>query len=999
VADAGLRRRTARWLALLGLAVAGSASGHPDAERDLLFALDFDDGSTAPAHAAESTQRVDGPARLDSRVVKGRRGGAAYLRRPGETLGFDARGNLRPDEGTLSLWVQPRNWEGAAKGASNFKHFVTFLTQTRAGPLMFFLYKERNSPTLAFHVSTGPHEANWLSRAPAEALGRGNWHKLDATWSGESLALYVDGQLLQMAQLPPEFAARAASPLRNGRIEISPLRWTPSSWEDETAIDSVRVLGRALPAAEVERRYRRDLGEATSGDERASAELFGLDLDDGRIDRVRARVDAGGLSAEWQQAFETGAVTAAARLQKAGKVLASHSLVPRTPRFQLDLDGANAGGAYQLEVELRRAGEDEPISVAARAERPSTDWFGSGVGLEDQVPSPWTAVELDGERVRLWNREYLFDGPFLRQVRSEGQELLSEPVRLYADAGDGERPVTFSPPHPVEVRKDSVTFEGTGSLGKLRFHYRNQVWFDGYHRVELGVGPQGVELRRLVLRYALPVAHARYLLTPTWQPFKPGGNGFDWSERQGLRGFSLLWLLGERHGFAWVPEHEGNWVGGRRGAPIQVARDGDRVRAEIQLIGRQVELPAGVSYPLGFIATPSRPLPGNHRSFATEGSRPRHGDARTIGWRGVAFSSYASLEPDESDGPDRYDRHIRELAKQGRKLFPYSSPVGLSDIEPVVKWFHRSWEIPGLVTFPIEDPSGLRYHQISLSPTRAFRDFFAAKLDRYLGRGEDAIGGPYFDLVTVVRNPGTGPGGRFVDAFGREVPFQLTTSGLRELLLRSVRIARRYGKLTWYHGHNLYNPAVQGLGDFWYPGEQYVEAFRKNPYYLSDGVHQEVFASEFASASKGVGVIFLPTLGRDAPERLKDPDLTEAMLTRLLLNDVPVSATQCHEGTIDRIWGIWKRFALDDAEFVRFDQNREIRSSDPSVVVSYYRLSDGSVLAVVGNLSSTDRSVRLELPGYRKVRDLWRQQNLKLAEQGLGLRLAARRFAILRLRP
>jgi hypothetical protein len=975
---------------IVGLVFAWTAS--VSAEPDLLFELRFDsDGARAAKAQGRATPTRAEPMTSVRRGI-GRDGGFAYRRSRGDVLRYAAKGNIRPLEGTISVWIRPENWGDGVE--ERFKHILAANLQLPEGRgLKLLLYKERRKPNLTFHIAgAAPRSGSWLCRANATGiLLEDRWHRLDVTWHPGRMALYVDGEPAASAPLDRAFEDLARGDIQGGRIELLPLMWRPSSWSDSTLIDDVEIRARALSAAEVRREYRLDIGEGPVDTSAVAIRLGGLDLDDGRLDRIRAYVDTHGLPEAWGRAFDQRRVEVVATLMHDGAVVSESSSTPDRARFEMDLEGASQAGTYDLDLSLRNRDTGDEKALRASASRPSTEWFGSDVGSTPAVPEPWVPIEVEGNVVRVWGREYHFSGPFLSHVRSGNTSLLQQPVRLFADTGNGENEVRFSAPEMIQRRPDAVVYAGSGEAGPLVVHYRNTIWFDGYTRAHLEVGPVGTRVRRLVLRYAVVAEAARYHTTPLWRPFGRTETRYSWKHAS-AKAFSLLWLMGDHHGFAWIPEHEGNWV--YDDDPIRLTRTpSGEARVELRLIDRPVQILDGVTYDLGFIATPTRPRPPNFRTFAIGGPQHANADAASIGWRGRGFSYYGSLIP----GPD-YSNYIEQLGPTGPKLFPYSSPTYLSTPEPVVTWFRESWRPPGLTVFPIEDVDGSHYDQIALTPTRAFQDFFADKVDRYLRAAGPRIGGVYLDLVAVRENRSAVAGGAFTDAFGRKIPMRLTTLALRNILMRVLRISRSHGRITWYHGHSLYNPAVQGLGDFWYPGESYDEALRADPYFYSDRLPQERFATELSSETKGVGVVLLPVLGRSDRSRIEDAALTEAMLTRMLLNDVPVAARQSHAPTIFRIWALWKRLRLDEARFVRFDRNDRVLCDTPDVAVSYYELPDGDLLAVVGNLTASPRSVALRASGSTRARDEWTGREIRDQGQGLRLELAPRRFALVRIR-
>lgn len=997
-----------------------------------LFKATFDRRIVRADIAKGDPESLDFDETLEVRTYTGYNRKNAFLRKPGDTLSYDAKNNFNPTEGTISFWFEPVNWDPDFSGDSSLvfhrhKQLVTVQFENERGAVTFTVFKHYRASRFVFLITPALNKINYQVKFDGDFMKRDRWYKADVTWGDGTMRFYIDGELQGSGNYGPPYTRIAEAGIEKGRILINPILWKGGheSYEDLTAIDDVVIRGRALSKAEIKKNYLESQGKKMPEAEMAAIRLTGLDNGDGRLDRMIAHIDLNALPDDWLTAMAAGRVVTEYALRgplpwaepnepntpevtgKAETVF-SKSVREKRPRYMLTMDGIDRPGRYEFAVTLTRDDHDEkPKTFSAAVDRPDTSWLGNDFGMEDFVPEPWTpmTVDADAGTVEVWNRTYSFDGPFIRKIESGGHSLLKEPVTLTIDTGGGERPVTFEGLRVAKKRKDHVVFEGEGAAGPVTVTWRNTVWFDGFSNIAFTVGPKDVRVKSMTLRYAMKPEFARYHTTPLYKPFEKDGNAYDWTSTH-LKGFSLLWLMGRTHGLAWVPIHEGNWVYPQGHKPIRVTkRDDGSADVELHLIRKPVPMPAGATYEMGFIATPTRPLPKDFRTWAVVGRSSEHNDAVSCSWGGKGMTHFASLTPYNGPPPEPrperrpFQTHSAMLEfgrKTGDALFPYSSPTTLADDEPVVAFFRDSWLVPGESIFTISDHRNQQYLQIPLTPTDAYRDFFANKVERYLSREDPEIGGVYYDLVFVYANTNPTVGGEFVDAFGRHIPYRYTTLGLRECLLRTIRICRKYGKRAWYHGHTVYNPAAMGLGDFWYPGENYGHQLKRNKYWYHEEMPQEVYETEYNPYQKGVGVINLPVVARIERSRQNDPDPTMAMLTRMGLNDVINSGTQCHEPTVNKMWGIRKKYKIDDAEFVRYTVNDGYRSDNDKVVASFWRKPDGAVLAFVGNLATTDQQATLTFPGFTKAHDAWEEKAMTVKDGGqVNVQIPARYFKVI----
>lgn len=1006
-----ISRRLAFFLWMVAVAVFHSSGGASLAvappERDLLFYLSFDRMSPLADYAAGNPKPLDFKDDLEFRPEEGVNSKNAFLRRDGETLSYDLHKNFDPQQGTLSVWIQPVNWEPAGEGLKpvGHKHFLSIQFRTSVGTATLSLYKYYMESDFAFLITTALNRQNWLAKAPGAAYRKGQWIKLDATWADGQMVFYINGAEVGSARYEQPYIEVARAGVENGKILVNPILWGGENepWSNQTVVDDVRIFGRALSPADILKRFVEDGGAPAGPTELPPVTLAGLDLDDGRLDRVTVSLDLSLLEDPWQKAVAQGNVEATVHLLFNGQEVCAQTDRSTNIVRSVRMENAYAPGDYEMILALTNLVSGESRELRGAAVKPELSFAGNTFGKEDFVPSPWTPIEIEGSRVRLWNRAYEFDGPFIRQALSGGHALLANGVQLWADTGAGDAPFQFDAPILTERQQDFVVFTGEGRAGDVTIRYRNTVWFDGFSRVQFTVGPAGTTLRHLDLRYAVKPDYSLYHTTPRWHPFEKEETSYEFSHFA-MNGFTQLWLLGEVDGFCWIPENEGNWVLPPDGSkPIRIRKTEMGAEVSIALVSDTVTVPEHLDYAFGFIATPTRPLPEDFRTFCTAGRNLKNCRAAIIGWGGIGFTGYATLVPMTAGRKSwkSYTQEIEDVSKKGQiSLFPYCSPTGLCTLEPVVRYFKQSWQFIGMGSFPIRDVYGQSYHQMFVTPTTIMRDFLANKVEQLLSRRNPEIGGIYYDLCKVMPSRSTLAGGSFTDAFGRDIPSRLNTIELRECMMRTLKICRKYGKRAWYHGHVDFNPAVMGLGDFWYPGEHLASALAENPYYYVEEMPEEAYRVGFNPHQKGVGVVNLPVIGRLHRERNEDPGPTESMLGMMLLHDVISSATQAHLPTIDKMWGIRIANQLDQASFVRYDRNNRFSSSNPAIVCSEYRFENGKRFAVVVNRSATDQTATLSFgDSVQSVFEEWEGMEWPSQKGVVEVMIPARLFRILILSP
>ena len=91
-------------------------------------------------------------------------------------------------------------------------------------------------------------------------------------------------------------------------------------------------------------------------------------------------------------------------------------------------------GMYNVHLTARRPDGGELWTQHLFYEKPCggrAPWEGNRLGIDDEVPPPWTVPDFKSDGFRCWNREIRFGGQGLvSSLLSAGQELLSAPVEV-----------------------------------------------------------------------------------------------------------------------------------------------------------------------------------------------------------------------------------------------------------------------------------------------------------------------------------------------------------------------------------------------------------------------------------------------------------------------------------------------------------------------------------------------------------------------------------------
>lgn len=257
------------WACLLAVSSI-NVSGADAPEAGLLFSADFDAWSVNADYAAgEGRCRSFENPDLQLRMFPGING-------KGNSLSMDNResaiygmpGNFDPRQGTVSLWVSPRDWRvNDGKWQIFFEAFqkdFRMLVYKYLSPNLLIFYIQipgADGKNQVFMARTMIEDQDWQS---------GSWHKLDVTWNSEGMKLYVDGVMPKVynknnqRRIPWQDFTTPPSLPQAAKDGIIVLGINPRSQKNpatdpgrKTAYDEVKIYDRPLSPEEIRKAYEK----------------------------------------------------------------------------------------------------------------------------------------------------------------------------------------------------------------------------------------------------------------------------------------------------------------------------------------------------------------------------------------------------------------------------------------------------------------------------------------------------------------------------------------------------------------------------------------------------------------------------------------------------------------------------------------------------------------------------------------------------------------------
>ena len=884
-----------------------------------------------------------------------------------------------------------------------------------AGKVEDWLFGYNGEGRLYFNIKAKKGDWSCATESAAKIIKEGEWAHVAAVYKPNTdplaaakgrVEIYLNGLNVgsrEMAMEPEE----SAGPLRIGRL------WGDSHqagvWDMKGEMRALRIFKRAMDSSEIVSLACDQPGISVAP---LAFEVV-PDVTGGRLGICAKPQLSASARAALQGAVSLGKASLSVIVRgpykdNAAKQKAHFTYDPKTAIYWMPYHWADG----QHEVSLSLEGGSSAITASRSVNKPPTPWLGQSKA-PTEVMAPWTPLQTsDGRAVDCWGRRYLFDGPFPKSILNQGREMLRAPITLQAQSGKREGRLTETARTTVTESPVRAEFKGEGSfpgIPDLKVSWTSWTEYDGVTHAAVTLTPSRgrVQLDALSLSIPLRPDMTKYLFGAIGEhPLKFQGHGSSANRPMRLDGqrvelerfMPYLWLNNMDEGFAWFADSDANWVNSGERAPI-VVDGGAEAGIILRLIDKPTTLTGPVTYSLGFQATPVKPLREDRFShrWGETAHQPEVSDFVFL--QGFSTSEGMWLP---ADGPKLKGYLDAQWAK-GISCFPYASLNGTGDHNQVYDFFQSLWHAPGGYvfgpfnrsnSFPSYLEGGKRISpfmgeealkaQVQHNQTRvnpglpSYADYLcwtAEELERQSGPVS-----LYTDLTYHVDPEWTAdlakvnPAHLGVDQFGRTF-FDYRILGVRDLARRLAEIVRRHSTperpLTWMaHDQNRFCPIYHGYADWWFPGEQYNDAFAVlGPFGLMDGtISPEQFRVECGGQASGVPDVLLTqflrwAFKRDpgywgasnlkaAPTPEENDAAADSVIARCAVEGVEFLASWEMKDAAPEWWKLRKRIGLDcvEARFLPYWRSGcPATTNTEQALVSAYAFDGKQVVLVIAN--------------------------------------------------
>lgn len=632
-------------------------------------------------------------------------------------------------------------------------------------------------------------------------------------------------------------------------------------------------------------------------------------------------------------------------------------------------------GVYRVVAKLQGKGLAQDTFTAEFTRR-KLPWEKTTLGISDKVLPPWTplVVGKTEKHIACWGRNYTFaDSGLPWQIETAGMKLLTAPITLEGQAGDGtdlhfaaDTPLAFA-----NITKAKATVRGHLQGRGVMAMVTSEMEYDGFLKVTLRVETTAAQqLKNFRLVIPVSSAYATHLhaagpdmRSSVWAGRLPATPGKVWDStmsrgkvdptaRMTVGSFKpFIWLgYAGKGGLAYMADNDRGWVPSDNTPAFEVVRvDEVTTNFVFNLISDPFSLHGPRTIVFALQATPVKPLPADMHDILT-------GIGNTYSftgadWDGTWTAARGSADRVNAPFPIDWEKnraYVEELAKEGNLHLPYQTLNYTHLYAPVDPRTNgpEGWDFWKLMHSEIEcDGCG------GWCMTPAHMEY---RLYRYAQWVRDSrIRGLYFDNAYPIlcRKVETGCG--YVLDDGRIQP-GFTMFGMREFFkrLRTIIVEEGLEPCIFTHSTDTFMAPAYSFIDIMMDGENWPIGPEEKRYF------SEIWSPEHFQAlccPHQWGIMTVNMAGASGDWSKVDPAWTAAQTNSnigyLLLHDAECYYSKWVSGTLIGA-GMDTKRAVTFLPYWDEAVQRQFSSPTPNLLIGGYR-QDIKWLVVVFNHSRT----------------------------------------------
>jgi len=631
----------------------------------------------------------------------------------------------------------------------------------------------------------------------------------------------------------------------------------------------------------------------------------------------------------------------------------------------------------------------------------SSRWKEEKAGLSENVPPPWSPMEVEGQKISCWGRTYEYqESLFPATVISQGKTLIGKAPYLLLKTKGKQFLVSKAKVETEKINAGLVRVKTKSETGPFQVEIITDYEFDGMAKAELKIScPEEKTILtgiNLVIPLSSDCCHLYHYTSGVSGHAPASDSGIIPEKGLSLNFFrEILWFGDTTAGFSWFAESLENWPVKDEEEIEKLGPAGGKQRLlTIKLGDKPFLLERVLRYVFGFGATPVKPRPADFR---------RKGYCEAVDWRW--FWGDGQYYPFFSH-PEKARQHVQQARSQGKEVMPCSSIVfhglyrfyesyfglienpGLKHREMLL--FEPVWRkttIQEALTLPSGrhtaegswygkkfQPQGIA----SLCPASDFQDYYLWQLAKLVK--ETGLGAIYLDQP-LTRCASSHHRCGYINYKG-EWTGRLPIFAMRNMMKRMYNIfvqQHGYSFIRWHSSNQIPIPFIGFIDIFW-DGENYGSGPQKVFEFYSKLLPE----GKMQSQHTGIQFGFIPDLLPEFEKRYAPaPASIFDMVGYFMVHDSTVWPAHCLYPELVK-WLQEKRFSFDlkKMKVAYYWQGDSPVSVTPETVKFILHYGQSKGLLVLFNSDDCWQLAKLKLGkifpgnGQLKVRDVLTEENL-----------------------
>jgi hypothetical protein len=659
-------------------------------------------------------------------------------------------------------------------------------------------------------------------------------------------------------------------------------------------------------------------------------------------------------------------------------------------------------GDYTVDVQIKDGENVVQRQALSYDKKPLPEWLGNSLGISDTPPPPWTDIKIDQAKdtASVWGRTYDYGLRLLpEQIINQGKPMLAAPMRIQVASGGavsssaGDETTYAKWTETNAVHSSSLRRQTVGPLALMADSY---VEFDGMTWMELTADPQGAKVLLNGLTLEIPLKSEWAKLIKPYDDYRLQHTGA--LPENGWKGdaSSMPWIGNGDGGFQFFQETTASWIGSKS---IEIVPDGKGAMVmRIHLIDAPATLDKPLHFAFGWMASPVKPAPKDHRDWRLfssgmivndpNGTGPAGSYVQNAAKRNSNLTFYfpwwqgwwwlpgnykgnpdlSGLVPVPADPPNDKMSAVQKYFGLTFYGAPYGRLTEMGTANPWFAQFGDEW-VPSTAKFTpdqTQEPA-LRITKVSQA-ARSLRDFYAWGYNRLLNEGD--VHALYFDVsrpstdTNIYHDAGT----PMPDGSIEPMRNILGTRKMFQRIYTLMKAKHPDGKIFYHMSGEIMLP-VDSFSDSLIDGENYTGLLdRKDNRGYEKVLSVDQFRTEYSAQNNfGPASVFLPEFDRSKaimPDEWKDLGYQHAdyLMGLIFLHNSNLWWTYMPYDHVAQVYN-----AMDSSEwnsdwkFIPY-WNQKYFSLPQGVYISLYQSPDSKkVLLVIMNTSGKDQEINLPL--------------------------------------